>query len=158
VTDWLLGTLLATSGLILLVLLIREPVRRHFGARVAYGLWLAPAARLLMPTITHTVERPVTMTVSPRLITAQISTEPMLLSSVAPPEASLIEQLGGWPTILLTLWLGCRLGTVRRADECVRRERWAILAGSVELGRIGSIRLVSRPRSAGRSPSAYSTG
>ena len=50
-TDWLLGTLLATSALIVLVLLIREPVRRHFGARVAYGLWLIPAARLLMPTI-----------------------------------------------------------------------------------------------------------
>ena len=58
-TGWLLGTLLATSGLILLVLLIREPVRRHFGARVAYGLWLIPAARLLMPTLTQTVERPV---------------------------------------------------------------------------------------------------
>ena len=58
-TDWLLGTLLATSGLIVLVLLIREPVRRHFGARVAYGLWLIPAARLLMPTLTQTVERSV---------------------------------------------------------------------------------------------------
>ena len=58
-TDWLLGTLLATTGLIVLVLLIREPVRRHFGARVAYGLWLIPAARLLMPTLTHTVERTV---------------------------------------------------------------------------------------------------
>ena len=50
-TDWLIGTLLATSGLILLVLMIRETVRRHFGARVAYGLWLIPTARLLMPTL-----------------------------------------------------------------------------------------------------------
>lgn len=39
---WLVGTLLATSGLILLVLLVREPVRKHFGARIAYGLWLIP--------------------------------------------------------------------------------------------------------------------
>ena len=37
-TDWLLGTLLATTGLFCLVLLIREPVRRHFGARVALSL------------------------------------------------------------------------------------------------------------------------
>ena len=58
-TGWLLGTLLATSALILLVLLIREPVRRRFGSRVAYGLWLIPAARLLMPTLTQTVERTV---------------------------------------------------------------------------------------------------
>ena len=47
-TGWLFGTFLATSGLILLVLLLREPVRRRFGSRVAYGLWLLPAARLLM--------------------------------------------------------------------------------------------------------------
>ena len=57
--DWLLGTLIATTALTALVLLIREPVRKHFGARVAYSLWLIPAARLLMPTITQTVERTV---------------------------------------------------------------------------------------------------
>ena len=85
-TDWLLGTLLATSGLILLVLLIREPVRRHFGARVAYSLWLIPAARLLMPTLTETVERPAEMSVSPRLMTSQVTVEPMLLSRVAQAE------------------------------------------------------------------------
>ncbi len=55
-TDWLLHTLVATSGLILFVLLIREPVRKRFGSGVAYGLWLIPAARLFMPTVTRTVE------------------------------------------------------------------------------------------------------
>ena len=141
-TDWLLGTLLATSGLMILVLLVREPVRRHFGARVAYGLWLIPVARLLMPTITHTVERPVTLTVSPRLMMTQISAEPMLLSSVAPPEASLIDQLGGWPTILLVLWLGVGLGLFVARMNAFRLERLEILARAVELGRAGSIRVV----------------
>ncbi len=61
--DWLLDTLLATSGLIVLVLLLREPVRRHFGARAAYALWLIPVSRLFMPTLTDTVER--TAPVSP---------------------------------------------------------------------------------------------
>ena len=83
VTDWLLGTLLATSGLIVLVLLLREPVRRHFGARVAYGLWLIPAARLLMPTISETVERPVAVDFAPRMMTSQVVAEPMLMSGVA---------------------------------------------------------------------------
>ena len=94
-TDWLLGTLLATSGLILLVLLIREPVRRHFGARVAYSLWLIPAARLLMPTLTETVERPAEMSVSPRLMTSQVTVEPMLLSRVAQAEQTLAEEREG---------------------------------------------------------------
>jgi beta-lactamase regulating signal transducer with metallopeptidase domain len=142
VTDWLLGTLLATSGLIVLVLLIREPVRRHFGARVAYGLWLIPAARMLMPTLTETVERPVTMTISPRLLTTQISAEPLLLSSVAPSEPSLIEQLGGWPVILLTLWLGVAAGLFVARIMAFRRDRDAILQDSVELDWIGEIQLV----------------
>ena len=141
-TDWLLGTLLATSGLIVLVLLIREPVRRHFGARVAYSLWLIPAARLLMPTLTETVERPVSMTVSPRLITSQITAEPLLLSSVTPAETSLIDQLGGWPTILLTVWLGVAAGLFAARMLAFRRERAVIIDDSTELDWIGSIRLI----------------
>jgi bla regulator protein BlaR1 len=142
-TDWLLGTMLATSGLILLVLLIREPVRRHFGARVAYGLWLIPAARLLMPTLTETIERPVTMSFPPQPGTLQVSAEPMLLSSVAPPpEPSLIDQMGGWPTILLILWLGVAAGLFAARMLAFRRDRAVILANCVELDRIGSIRLV----------------
>ncbi|HET9353770.1 MAG TPA: M56 family metallopeptidase [Sphingomicrobium sp.] len=141
-TDWLLGTLLATSGLIVLVLLLREPVRRHFGARVAYGLWLLPAARLLMPTLTETVERPATTAAAPGLLTAQISTEPLLLSSVRPSEPSLIEQIGGWPTILVTLWLGIAAGLFIARILTFRRERDEIMANSEDLGWIGSIQLV----------------
>jgi beta-lactamase regulating signal transducer with metallopeptidase domain len=146
VTDWLLGTLLATSGLIVLVLLIREPVRRHFGARVAYGLWLIPAARLLMPTLTETVERPVGLEVTPRLMVSQVSAEPLLLSSVARAEPTLIErtidQMGGWPTILLTLWLGVAAGLFAARMLAFRRERAAILDGAYEIDWVGSIRIV----------------
>ena len=86
-TDWLLGTLVATTALIALVLLIREPVRRHFGARVAYGLWLIPAARLLMPTLTHTVERPIVVSAPPRLMMTQVTVEPMRLAREAGRQA-----------------------------------------------------------------------
>jgi len=140
VTDWLLGTLLATSGLIVLVLLLREPVRRHFGARVAYGLWLIPAARLLMPTLTQTIERPVSVDFAPRIMTSQVVAEPMLMSGVA--ERSMIEQVGGWPTVLLVLWLGVAIGLFAARILAFRRDRTAILRDATEIGRIGSIRLV----------------
>jgi beta-lactamase regulating signal transducer with metallopeptidase domain len=142
VTDWLLGTLFATSGLIVLVLLLREPVRRQFGSRVAYSLWLIPAARLLMPTLTETVERPVSMTEPSSLMMSQVSAEPLLLSSLAPTELSLIEQLGGWQTILLTVWLGVAAGLFVARIMAFRRDRNIILANAEDLGWIGSIQLV----------------
>ena len=148
-TDWLIGTLLATSGLILLVLLVREPVRRHFGARVAYGLWLIPASRLLMPTLTKTVERPMSTVVTPRMMLSHYTAEPLLLSSVAPPQQSLVEQVGGWPVILTVLWLGVALGLFAARMLAFRRERAAILSGATEIGRIGSIRLVRSPEVSG---------
>ncbi|PQA85476.1 M56 family metallopeptidase [Hyphococcus luteus] len=48
---WLAETSLAVSILILLVLIIRKPFAKAFGARAAYALWLAPAARLFLPEL-----------------------------------------------------------------------------------------------------------
>jgi beta-lactamase regulating signal transducer with metallopeptidase domain len=141
VIDWLLGTLIATTALTALVLLIREPVRKHFGARVAYSLWLIPAARLLMPTITQTVERTVPATTPIQPFVPIMVSEPKLLASVA-PEPTLIEQMGGLQTILLVLWLGVGIGLFIARMMAFRRERAAILRDSVQLATIGSIRMV----------------
>jgi beta-lactamase regulating signal transducer with metallopeptidase domain len=48
---WAGSTALAVSILILLVLLVRRPVARMFGARAAYALWLAPALRVALPSL-----------------------------------------------------------------------------------------------------------
>lgn len=44
-------TTVAVSLLIVIVLAIREPVARRFGANMAYALWLLPALRLIMPPL-----------------------------------------------------------------------------------------------------------
>lgn len=44
-------TFMASTLLILLVLVLRKPVARHFGAGVAYTLWLLPVARLALPPL-----------------------------------------------------------------------------------------------------------
>ncbi len=43
--------LLASTLLMGLVLLLRRPVARHFGAHAAYALWALPALRLLLPPL-----------------------------------------------------------------------------------------------------------
>ena len=49
--SWLLETLIASTVLMAAVLLLRGPVRRAFGAQVAYALWALPALRLVLPPI-----------------------------------------------------------------------------------------------------------
>ena len=48
---WLIETLLATSLLMLVVLLVRNPVRRAFGSAVAYALWALPVLRFALPPL-----------------------------------------------------------------------------------------------------------
>jgi beta-lactamase regulating signal transducer with metallopeptidase domain len=145
VTDWLLDTLLATSALILLVLLVREPVRRHFGARVAYGLWLIPVARLFMPTLTRTVERTIPAQTGFNPPFRYVGGEPLAMAQVAVPEPSLVDQLGGWPTILLAAWLAVAATLFVSRLVAFHRDRRAILANAVRTTRLGSVRLVRSP-------------
>jgi beta-lactamase regulating signal transducer with metallopeptidase domain len=46
-----LMTLMAVSALIVLILMIRRPIAKRFGAQVAYCLWLIPFARLAIPPL-----------------------------------------------------------------------------------------------------------
>ena len=141
-TDWLLGTFIATSALILLVLLVREPVRRRFGSRVAYGLWLIPAARLLTPTLTQTVERPVPSAAPLQPWAQPLAGEPMILASVSPSAPSIAEQLGGWPTILIAVWLTGAAALFASRMIAFHRDRRAILGSASEIARLGSIRII----------------
>ncbi|TYC92847.1 M56 family metallopeptidase [Novosphingobium sp. BW1] len=50
-TEWLIDTLTMTGALMALVLLLRRPVARSFGAQAAYALWLLPALRFVMPPL-----------------------------------------------------------------------------------------------------------
>ncbi|MBY0305372.1 MAG: M56 family metallopeptidase [Sphingomonas sp.] len=49
--SWGVETLLATSLLMLAILLLRNPVRRAFGPSVAYALWALPVLRLILPPL-----------------------------------------------------------------------------------------------------------
>ncbi len=74
-----LETALAVTLLILLVLAIRKPVARHFGAGIAYALWLLPVARLVLPPLPHDLQTslfswvrlPAGITMGPATHTAQ---------------------------------------------------------------------------------------
>lgn len=49
--SWLIEALIGSSVLMVAVLLLRRPVRKAFGAEVAYALWLLPVLRLALPPL-----------------------------------------------------------------------------------------------------------
>lgn len=49
--SWAIEALIASTVLMVVVLLLRGPVRKAFGAQVAYALWLLPLLRLLLPPL-----------------------------------------------------------------------------------------------------------
>ncbi len=50
-SGWAIEALIASTILMIAVLLVRTPVRRLFGPQVAYALWALPALRLVLPSM-----------------------------------------------------------------------------------------------------------
>lgn len=50
-TVWLIEALVGSSLLMLFVALVRRPMARMFGARIAYALWLLPVLRMMLPAL-----------------------------------------------------------------------------------------------------------
>lgn len=50
---WLVEALIASTVLMVLVMLMRSPVRNTFGPQVGYALWALPVLRLLLPPLPH---------------------------------------------------------------------------------------------------------
>ncbi|MDP8993592.1 MAG: hypothetical protein M3N07_01210, partial [Pseudomonadota bacterium] len=91
---WLIQNLAAASLLMLLVLALRQPVARLFGAGWAYALWLLPAARLVLP--------PLPAGEIPSLLPSLAVAIPAAGEAAAPlpPDGG----PGQWVPILLALW------------------------------------------------------
>ncbi|MDZ4307880.1 M56 family metallopeptidase [Allopontixanthobacter sp.] len=149
-TEWLVETLLWTGALIGLVLLVRRPVGRHFGAKAAYALWALPLLRLIMPplvlpaclafgggapeqTILPTVEYSAELAALPTAQAASVAADP---AASALPIAA----------ILLTVWLaGAAIFLVVRFSGYFRMRR-SLLAQGRPVGEAGAVRLIETPQ------------
>ncbi len=136
---WLSDTLLAVSALLLLVLLIRAPVARYFGAGAAYLLWVLPAARLLMPSLTREVAAPVFKAGDPALTVFADSG-----TAIATAPAGI-----DWTLIALSLWLGgaALLFIVQMFRYAAMREE--LLSDATQIDRIGTVSIIQTDRVGG---------
>ncbi len=141
-TEWLFDTVLASTALLLLVLLIRSSVARNFGASVAYWLWLLPAARLFMPVLTEEVTVPALPAANAFI--ESIRATPATYGQIATTEPSF-----NWLALGLSIWLGgaALLFIVQMVRYCSLRDE--MLADATEIDRIGDIRVIQSDRIGG---------
>jgi beta-lactamase regulating signal transducer with metallopeptidase domain len=96
VIAWLLQTFAAVTALAALVLIVRRPVARLFGAGWAYSLWLIPALRVVIPSLGL---------VRPHFaLPAAANFIPAAAGGTAPLPA--IAGPGQWTPFLLATWAG----------------------------------------------------
>ncbi|GMM94206.1 M56 family metallopeptidase [Qipengyuania sp. MTN3-11] len=155
-TDFLLDTLAWTGALIALVLVLRRPVARHFGARAAYALWALPALRLVIPP----VELPAWMRAAEPVAEAPVAlfpasdagipaSQPLSDAALIAPASSIPEASIDFVTPLLILWLfGAGIFLVRRFALyfAMRRD---LLEHARPVGDVGRIRMVETPQAEG---------
>ncbi|MBD2841624.1 M56 family metallopeptidase [Erythrobacter rubeus] len=162
--QWLLDTLLWTAALIAFVLLVRRPVARWFGPQVAYALWLLPAIRLILPTVTlpHWLAPQEAAPVgegtviildqgSDAAVATQVDSEILLEPGLAatgpliPIDLSSILLAVPWVEVGCAVWLiGAAVFLWHRFASYFEL-RTDLLSGGKEMGRAGRIRLVETP-------------
>lgn len=97
-TAWLAGNMFAASLMMIVVLALRVPVARAFGARWAYALWLLPLIRLLLPPL------PAFPGDVPSLVPPLALLIPSAGDSAV--QSSLRAAPGQWGPLMLALWAG----------------------------------------------------
>jgi bla regulator protein BlaR1 len=142
---WGVEALIASSLLMLLVLAVRAPVRRAFGAQVAYALWAIPAARLMLPPLPqgwHGDSLPVLPAAEP--IAHYLATP----AAALPMVQGAADGIDG-PAILLALWLAGAGAFLLWQVTDYRRFRRRVMEGSVALERVGAITVVESAGASG---------
>ncbi|MEO1729129.1 MAG: M56 family metallopeptidase [Pseudomonadota bacterium] len=165
---FLFDTLVWTAALIALVLVLRRPVTRWFGAPMAYALWCLPMLRLLLPPIElpswlAPVEEPVAVSpeVAGELMVAlgsDVATQVPLVAQAPAPEPTLYEAAYHaflslpLTEIALTAWLGGAAVFLYLRFSAYFRLRHELTEGAREVGTtkgpLGTIRLIETPGTA----------
>lgn len=172
---WAIEALAASTLLMLLVLVVRGPVRRSFGAEVAYALWLLPAIRLvlpplplgwnwsqrLLPALGKVAEKQVVFgmmnpAVTPHAVLEKAVMTASIKTASGPIEMALVppvETPGGAPVALIVLgiWLIGALAFLiyhfaRHSAFCARLLRQA---QRVSVAGVDRVRVIETPAAAG---------
>jgi beta-lactamase regulating signal transducer with metallopeptidase domain len=109
VIGWAIEALAASTLLMLVVLALRGPVARRFGAQAAYLLWLLPALRMILPRLPKMAEEPVQampihFDIARIVAAATTPAHPAAATAASPVDMS--PPSIDWLPVALPVWLG----------------------------------------------------
>jgi len=141
---WAIETFIASTALMLLVLAIRAPVRKAFGAHIAYALWLLPVARMLMPPLPESWrEQAVAPVAAASDVIAYYVVDPIALQAEpgAVAASTAVTSSIDWIFVVLAVWaIGAALflayHLIAHARHCARLLRAARIDSTVAEGRV----------------------
>ncbi|MBW6526046.1 M56 family metallopeptidase [Sphingomonas sp. RHCKR7] len=143
---WAMEALLASALLMLAVLALRAPVRRAFGAPVAYALWAIPALRLLLPPLPagwHAEALPTLASLPAAAPIAQALGPVGALPALAPVTASLL------PAVVLGTWAAGAIALLLWQVADYWRFRYRLLRHGLALDQIGAVTIVQSEAASG---------
>ncbi|WEK47202.1 MAG: M56 family metallopeptidase [Candidatus Andeanibacterium colombiense] len=145
---WLTDTLIYTGALIALVLVLRRPVARHFGAQMCYALWALPLLRFAMPPVVLPASFAPRADVSQTAAIVAGNSAVMPAGVVAAPvyEPSFWQVWGGTvAAAAFSVWLAGALTFLAWRGWTYFRMREWLLGGARPVGEAGKVRLVESP-------------
>ncbi|WP_298667890.1 M56 family metallopeptidase [uncultured Sphingomonas sp.] len=146
---WAVEALIASAVLIALVLAIRIPVRRAFGAPVAYALWLLPVLRLVLPPLPATLRDGMVPPIAAPLgdMGRQVSWMILPAAGVDLPAGRDFAALIGGAAVIA--WGVGAFGFIAWQCAAYVRFRRRLLAAATPLDTLGGVTIVSSPAAAG---------
>lgn len=144
--SWMVEALVASALLIALVLLVRGPVRRAFGAPVAYALWALPLIRLFLPPLPQEVREQVAAPIVAPL--TQVGQQVTVFIVPAAGDAAAPALLTAGSSLAL-LWGVGAAAFIGWHVLAYRRFRRRLLARATLLDRVNGVTIVESAAAAG---------
>lgn len=146
IVPWAIEALIASTVLMVAVLLLRGPVRRAFGPDIAYALWALPALRLLLPPLPQSWRE---IAVAP-VIRASEQITVYVIEPLGGDAAAPVTQHPSLGPILVSLWvLGAAAFIAWHATAHARFCRRMLAATARETAIEGGIQLIETDAASG---------
>jgi beta-lactamase regulating signal transducer with metallopeptidase domain len=145
---WAVEALAASAVLMIVVLLVRQPVRRVFGPQLAYALWALPLLRLVLPPLPAAWSEPAALPIAraSEVVTVLVGAEPIAapVMTAAAPAATL-----PWGAIVAVAWIAGAaifflLHSIRHRRFCRR-----LLTDARLLDRVNGVCVIETPAASG---------